>query len=456
MAKRDQIKKFYEKYYKQFQKLIESDEDMLKVFDFFRRSKDTQIAQMARMECKKYDEKWIRAIEEGIDDINYIVYNPKRFIKNERIITPVELAKKTTAESVIHLASHTQFVKDIDERGNVIPSKILTIQAEDDIAIYENKFVKSLIDKLLIFIEKRYNYIQEHMDTKDTDVLKISSNVKVDSVEYTYETKIKIKVPSQEEMEANKGILERIVFLRKMIMSFTHTPFYLQLKDVKIMHSPISVTNMIAKNPHYRSCYKMWKFLESYEEFGVKVKIKEQSSPIDDEYLNQIFSMMFVSALTLETNKTSLISPSEAKLRLKTIDPMLKYKVSDPEFKDDKYYILTPEMQKKLELKEKEKEKQRQEKEKLKAQALKEKEKQKEAERKAKEKEKLRLKRLKELETEKKKKQEALLKEKQRKEAIKLAELERRRRIKDEELERIKKARIKVKSIAKEDKEKGV
>ena len=73
-----------------------------------------------------FNDEWIRKIEDCIYELGQIVNNPLEVTTTEGNIVPVELAKKINYESIQHLASHTQYIKDIDEEGNVVPSKILS------------------------------------------------------------------------------------------------------------------------------------------------------------------------------------------------------------------------------------------------------------------------------------------------------------------------------------------
>jgi predicted component of viral defense system (DUF524 family) len=83
------------------------------------------------------------------------------------------------------LAEHTEFVRSVDAKGNVTPERILSISTEEDVQIYENRFVMTLIKKLIIFIEKRYNFIKDHGETRDSDVLLIHNISTIDGMSPT-------------------------------------------------------------------------------------------------------------------------------------------------------------------------------------------------------------------------------------------------------------------------------
>ena len=58
-----------------------------------------------------------------------------------------------------------KYIKEVDEYGNVIPSKLLSMYADDDIHTYENRFIATFIRKLVLFVEKRFEYIDKEKES---------------------------------------------------------------------------------------------------------------------------------------------------------------------------------------------------------------------------------------------------------------------------------------------------
>lgn len=109
-------------------------------------------------ERKKVEEdtEWIEIFEEVIPHIEDILRNPNRFIVNEEEIVKIELARRTTVDSIKHLAKHTSFIQSVDEdTGEVTPSKILNINKEEDYDTYENRVIYTLIENMKIFVHRR-------------------------------------------------------------------------------------------------------------------------------------------------------------------------------------------------------------------------------------------------------------------------------------------------------------
>ena len=67
---------------------------------------------------QKFDYEWLDRIEETLPYLDNIIRNPKRFIINEEEVVKVELARRTTVESIIHLTQHTNLIQDYDEKNS--------------------------------------------------------------------------------------------------------------------------------------------------------------------------------------------------------------------------------------------------------------------------------------------------------------------------------------------------
>ena len=150
--------------------------------DLFMNNLNSTLAVKREYELSEYDYEWLEMIEEVLPYLDNILRNPKRFIINEEEIVKVELARKVTVESVIHLTQHTNLIQDIDEKnGDVKPSKILNINKEESLDTYENRFVYTLIHNLRTFFEKRVEATGDSSSYMDKKDLTYVANTKVGS-----------------------------------------------------------------------------------------------------------------------------------------------------------------------------------------------------------------------------------------------------------------------------------
>jgi predicted component of viral defense system (DUF524 family) len=198
-------------YQKRIDSLISGHKNFGNLVDLLQHSDDNYVAQKSREENKIFDEQWIDGLEAGFEAIDMIVKNPRTFIKEDAQVVLAALAKKITAQSVQDLAMHSEYVREIDSKGNVTPDKILSISTEEDYQIYENRFVMTLIKKLVIFIERRYQFIKDHGETRNSDVLLIHNVTVIDGITYECDNRIKVSRPSDDngQKERNAELLAK-------------------------------------------------------------------------------------------------------------------------------------------------------------------------------------------------------------------------------------------------------
>lgn len=297
------------------------------------------VRQTERLESKQFDSKFVDELEKGFDAIEHVIANPRTFIKDEPELVEAGLAKKINSQSITHLASHTQFVHSVDEKGNVTPEKILTIHAEIDVQIYENRFVMTLIKKCSLFIEKRFNFIKDHGETLDSDLLLIKSTSNIDGAKYEIDSRIKVSSPSKDDgnKEKNEEILKRLATLRERCAYFMHSPFMAQMAGAKDVANPIHMTNMIVKNPYYHGAYELWKFIDQYTDLGVSYNVKETEQEFSQPYFEEIFALVMADILTLRSNLVKNKKLDTSKVKDKVINPKVLFTLEDETYYDGKF-----------------------------------------------------------------------------------------------------------------------
>ena len=308
---------------------------------------ENYIRQTQRTEVKRFDESIIEQLEKGLEAIEKIIANPRTFIKEQADLVQVGLAKRVSSLSIRHFATHSQFVQDIDENGEVIPEKVLTIYAETDTAIYENRFVMTLIKRCLSFIQKRHTYIVEHGETRDSDLLLIHNKTTIDNVTYEVDSRIKVSIPSTDDnnIEKNNDLLNKLTEMKNRCQGYFASPFMTQMKGARDVSSPIHMTNMLLKHPDYHRAYEFWCFLEDYEELGISYDIEETNQKFSKDYLDTINTYIASSVLTLHSNK---VNDGEIKVDVKgKYTPEVIFTLEDETYMDSRFlFDAYPEIEK--------------------------------------------------------------------------------------------------------------
>lgn len=303
---------------------VKNDKTAKEVFDALSIAQNKYM-RSSRVESANYDPIWLNNIEGCIPELGEIIKNPRKVTKTVTSIVPIELAKKTNDESVRHLASHSQYVKNVDEMGNITPNKILNIASDDDYLTYENKFIATLIKRLMIFIEKRYEYITKFGPLKQVDSLFYKTKAVVDGSIVEIETKVKVsKSIDEKEAERNDNYIKRIERVRTYILYYYASDFMKMFKHERDVKSPILQTNIIRKNPLYRKCYQLFKYIENYTQLGIDYKVQETYQNLTDADLKTLDEMAVGNFLSLKPDRPTNFPLARSKVYkpriLKTCD----------------------------------------------------------------------------------------------------------------------------------------
>lgn len=287
-----------------------------------------------RFESNSMDFEWVKRIIACIPSISEIVEKPKKTIQTLTEVVQVEKVKKVGVETVQHLSSHTQFIKTIDENGDVTPSKLLNIYNDDYYAIYENKFIATLLRRLLIFVEKRYQVLKDTASMSNVNVLYAKNKTVVDNNLIEIETKVTFNHPaSSDSYEKMRGYMHQIEDIRRYIKFYMHTEFMHILRKEKDVRNPILQTNIIRKNPQYHKCYLLWLYINTYRESSIGIKVEEDYADLTKQEIKQINEMMANNFLLL--NGGDIVRTSKRKIKVYKPKIMNTY---DDEIYKPKFY----------------------------------------------------------------------------------------------------------------------
>ena len=269
---------------------LENDEYFQYLYNLVDSGNNT-INQQHKILHKKIDENWIDFIEQNIDAVFKIIQKPRSFIATKEEVVPVGLAKKITADSVRHLSMNTQFIAS-DEGGDIQPTRILNVSVEESFNLYENRFIYHLIQRLAAFINKRTDIIFWATGDEITDNLTLESSFKdaYEEVNYKIELKIKDLQNVAKSREEHMDLFKRIEEIQKKIRALRKSPFCQTMAGCTVVRSPIQRTNLMMKDPYYRTCYKLWQFIESYDDIGYTIDEQDTALEMDEDYLVRMYT----------------------------------------------------------------------------------------------------------------------------------------------------------------------
>lgn len=304
------INDLYMKYTNEVEGALEDDRYFQYLFEMIQAG-DNTLEQKNRVLHKVVDERWLTVVEEGIESIFNIVDKPRRFIATSEEVVPVALAKKITADSVRHLSQNTQFIAS-NEAGEIQPTRILNVTTEESYDLYENRFVYHLIQRLFAFVDKRTDIIFWSTGDETCNVMSMESKIDdaYEEISYKVEMTIKNRQSYVENDTDNMDLFKRIDRVRRMSRTLRSSSFCDIMNGCAKVRSPIQRTNLMMKDPDYRACYKLWQFIEGYDEVGYTIEEQDSALQFDEEYLLQ----MYINMITNYTVFKSLLESDPRKM----------------------------------------------------------------------------------------------------------------------------------------------
>ena len=264
---------------------------------------DNEIQFSNRKEVKTIDPLWVEQIEAALPGFQHVVSLPRQEIKEEEIIVNVAHAKKTGQEVVRHLASHADLVEDYqEESGDVRPSRVMQKYREETIGLYENRLVFTAMESAYHFVKIRHDALFSAMSDEFGAKLKVRSDM--DSVTEHVHMDMFLHIKNTESIldtdAKNREIFDRISRLYRMLGVFMNTDFARQMARLDRIRGPIHKTNILKRNPHYRSAVKLLEFLRSYDQVGYVIQVAEQNPVVDEQFQEDIFRNILFNYLVLK------------------------------------------------------------------------------------------------------------------------------------------------------------
>lgn len=271
----------------------------------------TESIELIRNVCT-VDEDWVEAIEKGLIHIENAIQEERQFILSEGEIVPIEKAKSVSVESVKHLAKHSNLISRVPVDGVITPDSIYTVQRLNDYTVYENRFLYMLLCYLRDFISIRQEKIIE-FSHKYEGSLTLEKALHFGGRRVSY--RIDLKEESQNDPylrnhNSNKGIIERISLIFRTVLSLLSTPLIEDAAKASMLKPPITKTNVLKMDQHFRGAVELYDFIMAYDKPGYTTKEEKRLiSSFDGELSSNIAGIC--SALSFLTCENALDIKSE-------------------------------------------------------------------------------------------------------------------------------------------------
>lgn len=284
-----------------------------------------------------FNSDWVDMFEFTMPYLEKIVRNPKRFITTDEEIVKIESAKKVGVETIKHLSKHTNFIQDIDkDTGDVIPSKLLNVLKEETFNTYENRFIYTLINYMLLFIKSKKEGGVKDPRLKDNKKIDYTSTTKVGEEQVS--VNISLKTTLDTALNTDPQYNTRIEKIEEDIKALQYSELYksLEKEDVPFVTNPIKKTNVILKNVNFQYAMTLWDYIHKHlaEKEG---KEEEKKDYLDDGTFKKLIDETFLLEYLTVNSINNKANDRDIELaKEKTIERML-----------DKIIDMNPELTKK-------------------------------------------------------------------------------------------------------------
>ncbi len=289
----------------EFLNKIDGDRDSFERFLSALRGGENTVSHSVVSQQVQFDDGWVIEIEQGLDSIEQIVHRPRKFIAENEILLDVAKVRRTTTKTVRHLTTHSQFVQNYEEdTGEVRPKKLLSVELDEDLAIYENRFIYALINNIIRFVELRNDDLQGRFDAFEQTNIKMQSKFSYGQSRFTCNIDVKVDDPPADRSEenVNRELFERIQQIRRRLRILQASDFMKELAHAKPVRPPIQKTNLLMKNVDYNNCYKLWLYISSYRYLGYSITVKSKSLPVDGDYYDDLSVLVGLSLQNMLAN----------------------------------------------------------------------------------------------------------------------------------------------------------
>lgn len=214
--------------------------------------------------------QWLlEPIEAALPFLLSVCSRPRQHLCVEEDIRPIGVVRRTGPAALRHIASHSEHW-EARTIGGLRPARLLAQVVEDDLHLYENRFVKTLIDRLYEHISRVGREVEEAKGQNE-NVLDYDNFGKEFNYSYRYDL-LRMLVQSSDliDIERNYKKFEQMTQvvsrIQHQLAGCKASRFYQALRKAPPVKSPVLPTNILTMDPNYRPLFDLWLLLDEVEQ----------------------------------------------------------------------------------------------------------------------------------------------------------------------------------------------
>ena len=246
---------------------------------------------------------WVNEIERCLPYLVDAIQEDRQFVKNEGETYPIEKIRAVSKDAIVDLSKHSNYITRKPEEGQpVIPDKLYQAHKETDYAVYENRFLFTLLDYLHDFLSIRLNAILEAAGKYD-GLIELRKTVK--SADRTISFRLdfsdaRVNDPIARAHNSSSESITRLLDSLSLCEALLTSDLMKAVSHAPKVSIPVVETNVFKYDKNFKECLAFFNFLTSYSGEGYTIKIvKKRYSPlamdVDDEFKELAFLCSFLT-----------------------------------------------------------------------------------------------------------------------------------------------------------------
>lgn len=280
----------------EYKKKTETDKNIRKMREaLLSATTDKDELEAVRLTCT-IEEDWIKIIEEGLEHVEKAINEERQFIRKEGEVVPIEKLKRVSTETVRHLAKHSNLItREPEPEEDVMPEKLYMAENLSDYAVYENRFLYMLLCYTRDFINVRLDRILEFGKTCKI-TMKTEKYARVGKKSLKYQSSIYYEDKNDKNVNgAENALIERIETAQRLTVALLMTPLMKEVGKAPMLTPPITRTNVLRMNVHFKAALEMYGSLTAYTKNGYELKEeKNVAKPFQDAHNAEMAETMLL------------------------------------------------------------------------------------------------------------------------------------------------------------------
>ena len=244
---------------------------------------------------------WMERIETAIPHLEAAIREDRQFIKSEGNISPIERVRKVSRSSVEHLARHSEMITHVPDEGeDLIPDKLKVYENESNYAVYENRVLYMVICYARDFIDHRYFKINNAWKERSAE-MQFSKKVSAPGGTLAVEFKLSDSTGGLSDTEEENGRkIARIESMSGALAMLLNMPLMREMALAPMVSPPITRTNVLRMDTHFKEVVALYDFLSSYEKDGYTINKREFqistfSAALEEEITDMVIAAMYLN-----------------------------------------------------------------------------------------------------------------------------------------------------------------